>query len=160
MACNVPLWLSKHSNTSSIAGSNALSIDFTSDALDTLNKTLHVPRQYFICLCPVAACSMVWNMGVPYLNIMGKYLGNCRIPWKCKHDKLYIIAISMSHTISWLPTFFHIRYRKDNIHGNCNNPPWKCLCPRYLAPSGVECSVDQHNNFICSLVPNSYTHYL
>ena len=47
--------LSKYSTTSSIARSNIYRIDFTSIALDTLKKTLHVARQYFIYLCFAAA---------------------------------------------------------------------------------------------------------
>ena len=57
--------LSKYSTTSSIAGSNIYRIDFTSIALDTLKKTLHVARQYFIYLCFIAAiwCKM-WTFPI------------------------------------------------------------------------------------------------
>ena len=57
--------LSKYSSTSSIARSSVHRIDFTRIALDTLKKTLHVARQYFIYLCFVAAiwCEM-WTFPI------------------------------------------------------------------------------------------------
>ena len=57
--------LSKYSSISSIAGSNVHRIDVTRIALDTLSKTLHVARQYFIYLCFLAAvwCEM-WTFPI------------------------------------------------------------------------------------------------
>ena len=137
--------LSKYSTTSSIAGSNIYRIDFTSIALDTLKKTLHVARQYFIYLCFVAAvwCEM-WTF--PIL-MYGKSLANCCSPGKCKHNKCYIIAISMTHRIYDSLYYLIKGNTKIIFKKNCNNP---AFCPRYLAPAGVECSWNERNNFICT----------
>ena len=64
-------------------------------------QTLHVARQYFICLCFVAAvwCKM-WTF--PIL-MYGKIPLPIAVVPENVNNKSYIIAISMTHRISWQP---------------------------------------------------------
>ena len=56
-----------------------------------INTTLHVARQYFICLCSMAAA---WCETWAFPILMNEeYLANCYRSRKCKHNNCYIIAI-------------------------------------------------------------------
>ena len=88
---------------------------------------------------------LLGNVDVPYLNVWGNPL-----PIAAVLENANTTNVTSLQSV-WLIEYHGSLYylikgnRKIIFKKNCNNP---AFCPKYLAPAGVECSWNEHSNFI------------
>ena len=99
------------------------------------------------------SCNMVWN--VPYLNVWGNPLPIAAVPEN--ENTTNVTSLQSVWLIEYHGSLYYLikGNRKIIFKKNCNNP---AFCPRYVAPAGVECSWNEHNNFICNIGRFSLLH--